>query len=156
MKNILEPGKAYTLKGKYFDDKYGVGAKAYIEDTTEKVLGEDWVEKILPITSSFIQRYLQYNFEYNPISIEYVSFDTKRYIFKNKQTYYAKVTRLGEVTGGLGEIITSDDIIPEQEIAKMRDDIIKNEIYNSSIGQRFMEEEINNMYDEADDPFTGF
>ena len=23
MKNILEPGKAYTLKGQYFDDKYG-------------------------------------------------------------------------------------------------------------------------------------
>lgn len=138
MKNKLEPGKAYTLKGKYFDDKYGVGAKAYIEDTTENVLGEDWIEKMIPIVAVFIERYLQFPY-YQPT-----------------ETYYAKVTRFGEVTGGLGEIITSDDIIPEQEIAKMHNNIIKNEIYNSSIGQRFMEEEINDMYDEADDPFTGF
>ena len=142
MENKLEPGKAYTLKGQYFEKKYGVGAKAYIEDTTENILGEDWIEKMIPIVAVFIQRYLQYNFEYDPIS--------------NKQTYYAKVTRFGEVEGGLGEIITSDDTIPEQEIAKMRDDIIKNEILNSNIGQNFIEEEINNMYDESDDPFTGF
>ena len=137
MKNKLEPGKAYILKGQYFEKKYGIGAKAYIEDTTENILGKDWIEQTIPVVVVFIQRYIQYDLNF-------------------KQTYYAKVTRLGEVTGGLGEIITSDDIIPEQEIAKMRDDIIKNEISNSNIGQRLMEEMIDEMYDEQDDPFTGF
>ena len=98
MKNKLEPGKAYTLKGQYFDDKYGVGAKAYIEDTTENVLGEDWIEKMIPVIVVFIARMKGDVEQFDPIT----SFPT--------QTYYAKVTRFGEVAGGLGEIITSNDI----------------------------------------------
>ena len=37
-----------------------------------------------------------------------------------------------------------------------KEEVIHNEIHNSNIGQRFMEEAINDMYDEPDDPFTGF
>ena len=90
--NILEPGKAYTLTGKYFDDKYGIGAKAYIEDTTEKVLGKNWIEKNIPVVAVFIQRYIQYDL--SPLN-----------------TYYAKVTRFDEAYGGLGEIITFEDTL---------------------------------------------
>ena len=44
---------------------------------------------------------------------------------------------------------------------KYKQDLIKetmadNEIANSNIGRKFMEDAINDMYDEQDDPFTGF
>ena len=35
-------------------------------------------------------------------------------------------------------------------------EIIHNEIYNSNIGIRFMEDAINDMYEEEDDYHTGF
>ena len=37
-----------------------------------------------------------------------------------------------------------------------KEDIAHNEIHNSNIGKKFMEDAIDEMYEEDDDPFTGF
>lgn len=43
-----------------------------------------------------------------------------------------------------------------EKAIEQRKDIIHNEIHNSNIGKKFMEDAINDMYNEQDDAFTGF
>lgn len=59
------------------------------------------------------------------------------------------------------KLATENKELKEVISNKYKQDLIKesmadNEIANSNIGRKFMEEAINDMYDEQDDPFTGF
>ena len=99
--------------------------------------------------------------------LEYIIQDLKQYV----QVLYKENKELKELLykASLNEPIDfdGDNFEKEDELHDNRDEdtidiqsaidrVGHNEIHNSNIGKKFMEDAIDEMYNEQDDPFTGF
>ena len=76
--------------------------------------------------------------------------DTNEYLILNPHAYNTTVLKR-----------RIEDVLPEVHFVrvyttKSTETVVHNEIHNSNIGIRFMEDAINEMYEEEDDYHTGF